>query len=124
MSTRTILIIEGDVATGERLHAELRSVRGWVAAVAPDAATARRLLREIRFDVLVLDGDLPDLGGLELLTLLLSAHDWHEPPVILTSANQDQPGVRAAIASKKVARVLAKPFAIDVLVAAVRDSLA
>lgn len=124
MATRTILIVENDTATGELLRAELKAIRGWVVGIAPDAATARRLLGEHRFDILVIDVDLPDLGGRELLSVLRSTRGWHEPPVILMSGHEDRAGVHAATAHRAVARVLTKPLATDVLIAVIRDALA
>ena len=123
MTARTILVVQADAATGGLLHTELRAIRSWVVAVAPDAATVRRLVREIRFEVLVLDTDLPDEDGLALLTALRSARDWHEPPVIVTSDNPDRPGLATALARKEVAHVLGKPFAVDVLIGTIRGVL-
>ena len=74
------------------LRALLNDVAGWGATVVHDAEAAREVFCHVRLEVLVLDINLPGISGLELLELLLCDPRWNEPPVILLSANANQPG--------------------------------
>ncbi len=117
--TLSILVVEDDAATAELVRALLNDVPGWGATVVHDAAAAREVFRHVRIEVLVLDVNLPGISGIELLALLRRASHWEEPPVILMSANPDQPEVRAAVEQGAAVRFIAKPFDVDELLEAV-----
>jgi len=89
---------------------------GWGATVALDAAAARSTFQQVQIDVLVLDGGLPRISGLELLELLRQEEGWHDQPVILLSAQARQPEVRAAIKDGRVTEALIKPFDVNRLI--------
>src|SRR3712207_8861553 len=59
-----------------------------------------------RSEVLVLDVNLPGISGLELLSILRQDPSWDEPPVILMSANVEQPGILAAVREGLVTKFL------------------
>lgn len=117
--TLSILVVEDDEATAELVRALLDDVPGWGATVVHDAAAAREVFRHVRIEVLVLDVNLPGISGLELLALLRGDTHWHEPPVILMSANPDQPDLRAAVQHDAAVRFIAKPFDVDEFLEAV-----
>ena len=90
-ATLTILVVEDDIATAELLREVLNDVPGWGATVVHDAAAARAVFHHVQVEMLVLDVNLPGITGLELLELLRRDSEWKEPPVVLVSANPDQP---------------------------------
>jgi DNA-binding response OmpR family regulator len=122
-STLSILVVEDDAATAELVRTILNDVSGWGATVVHDAAAAREVFKHVTIEILVLDVNLPGITGLELLELLRRDPAWREPPIILMSANIDQPDIRAALQHDGALRFLRKPFDVDELVAAVRRSV-
>ncbi len=113
--TLSILVVEDDDAVAELVRTLLNQVPGWGATVVHDAAAAREVFRHVRIEVLVVDVNLPGISGLELLDLLRRDPAWDEPPVILMSANPDQPAIQAAL-RRGVVRFIPKPFDVDRLV--------
>ncbi len=121
-STVTILVVDDDQAVAELLRQLLNDVPGWGATVVHDAAAARAVFHHVRVEVLVLDVNLPGIGGRELLELLRRDDAWHDPPIIFISAVPDQPDVRDAVRSDGI-RLIGKPFDVDVLIEAVKDAV-
>jgi CheY-like chemotaxis protein len=120
--TLTILVVEDDEPVAELVRTVLNDVPGWGATVVHDGAAAREVFRHVQVEVLLVDVNLPGLSGLELLTLLRTDPHWQEPPVILVSADPDQPGLLEAVREGQAVRFIAKPFDVDQIVAAVRQA--
>ena len=122
-ATVSILVGEDDVAVAELLRALLNDVPGWGATVVHDAAAARAVFRHVRVEALVVDVNLPGISGLELLQLLRADPGWHDPPVVLVSAEPSQPGIAEALTRGRAVRILAKPFDVDELIQAVHEAV-
>jgi len=118
--TLTALVVEDDPAVAELLRTMLNDVPGWGATVVHDAAAAREVARHVQVDVLVLDLHLPGISGLELISLWRASVAPPLPPVILTTVDPGHEDVRAAAVRGDITAVVAKPFDVDDLVAAVR----
>ena len=118
--TLSILVVEDDVAIAALIRTVLNDEIGWGATVVHSADAARQVLRHVRSEVLVIDVNLPGTSGLELLALLRQDPHWHEAPIILMSANDDQPGIHRAVRDGLVTAFLRKPFDLDQLVAEIR----
>jgi DNA-binding response OmpR family regulator len=114
----SILIVEDDLAVAELLRSLLSGVSGWTTIVAHDAAGAREIFHKAHISALVLDINLPDATGTELLTQLKLDSHWHSPLVILTSANSNQPAIYDAIQHTPHSCFIPKPFDVDEIVAA------
>jgi DNA-binding response OmpR family regulator len=123
-NTVSILVVEDDVAVAELIRAVLNDVQGWGATVVHDAAAAREVFRHVQIEVFVLDVNLPGISGLELLPLLRQDPHWHEPPVILLSADPTQAAITDAIHDHLVTKFLRKPFDIDQLVHEIQVAIA
>ena len=123
-NTLSILVVEDDVAAAELIRAVLNDVPGWGATVVHDAAAAREVFRHVQIEVLVLDVNLPGISGLELLPLLRQDPHWHEPPVILLSADSAQAAITDAIRDHLVTKFLRKPFDVDELVHEIQMAIA
>jgi two-component system, OmpR family, KDP operon response regulator KdpE len=120
----SILVVEDDPAVAELVRTVLERVPDWGATVAHDAAAARRAFEHGRVEVLLLDVNLPDSSGPELLEVLRRAPTWDGPPAILMSADADQPEIGAALRRGAATTFLRKPFEIDRLVEEVRSAAA
>jgi DNA-binding response OmpR family regulator len=122
--TVSILVVEDDVAVAELIRTILNQVPGWGSTVVHDAAAAREVFRHVQIEVLVMDVNLPGISGLELLTLLRQDPHWNESPVLLMSAQVNQPGIAGALREGLVTRFLRKPFDVDELVRQVHAAIA
>jgi CheY-like chemotaxis protein len=122
-ATPSILVVEDDLATAELVRTILNDVPGWGATVVHDAA-AREVFKHVSLEVLVVDVNLPGITGIELLELLRRDPNWHEPPIILMSANANQPDLHDALQYDRALRFIRKPFDVDELVAAVAQAVA
>jgi two-component system phosphate regulon response regulator PhoB len=118
--TLSILVVEDDEAIAELIRTVLNDEIGWGATVVHDADAARQVFRHVRSQILVIDVNLPGTSGLDLLSLLRDDPHWHEPPIILMSANAGQPGIREVVRAGQVTAFLRKPFDLDQLVAEIR----
>jgi CheY-like chemotaxis protein len=122
--TLSILVVEDDEAAAELIRTILNNVVGWGATVVHDASAARAVFRHVEIEVLVLDVNLPGISGLELLALLRQGPHWHEPPVILMSADPNQGAIADAIRNGLVTAFLGKPFDVDQLVHEIQVAVA
>jgi CheY-like chemotaxis protein len=118
--TLSILVVEDDVAVAELIRAVLNDMVGWGATVVHDAAAAREVFRHVQIELLVLDVNLPGISGIELLALLRQDPHWHEPPIILMSADAGQAVIADALRNGGVTSVLSKPFDVDQLIEAIQ----
>ena len=108
----TLLVVEDNLALAQCLCIELET-EGFVAETAADGAQALKRLRQPEaIDVVLLDWDLPDFSGLELLqvmrknnylhpVMMLTAHDGVDHKVLALQSGADD--------------CLAKPFSFDEL---------
>ena len=101
-----ILVIDDD----ERLRTLLKAYltqEGMFAATACDASEARTLLKNLRFDLAILDVMMPGESGLELATFLRQA--MPDVPILMLTARGD-PEDRITGLEAGVDDYLAKPF--------------
>ena len=118
--TLSILVVEDDEAIADLIRTVLNDEVGWGATVVHSADAATQVLRHVRSEVLVIDVNLPGTSGLDLVKLLRQDPRWHEPQIILMSANAGQPGFRDVVRDGLVTAFLRKPFDPDQLVAEIR----
>ena len=109
---QTILVVEDNLALAQCLCIELET-EGFIAETTPEGALAlNRLMQPEPIDLVLLDWDLPDFSGLELLQLvrknnyllpvmMLTAHDGVDHKVLALKSGADD--------------YLAKPFSFDEL---------
>jgi len=122
MSERSIrtLLVDDDPAV-LRLHAAyLRDVAGFelVAAVRTGAEGAR-LAADTSIDLVLLDMNLPDFSGIEVLHRLRLVREWGVDVMVISSA-RDGFTVRQALAAHVVG-YLVKPFTKEAFVARLAD---
>ncbi len=108
--TRSILIVEDEQATRDLMRAQLGT--DFEVRTAGNGEEAVSLLRSRSFDVLLLDMNLPGIGGLEVLDQIRDLEDV--PTVIVVSADSN---VSSAVQALRQGAYdyLVKPFAMDEL---------
>ncbi len=107
---KQILIVEDDTALREGLSSALQSDTTAVYAAA-DLASARRILRERTFDLLLLDCNLPDGSGIELCREVTAVQDV--PVIFLTVRDAEIDEVTAFRAG--ACDYVKKPFSLTIL---------
>jgi len=111
-----VLLVEDEAALADVIDRNLRA-RGHSVALAPTAQAALLNLAAERPDVLLLDVNLPDMTGWEILRRL-SEDDRRHLPVVVISAAPISP---KRIEEFRPARCLMKPFPIDALLRILSD---
>src|SRR5262245_20654052 len=91
---RRILIVEDEPNVRLVFQTALESAR-YTFATAPEGETALRLLKGEPFDLVLLDLQMPVMGGMELLRRLREA--GLDVPVVIVSAHDAAPNVVRAM---------------------------
>jgi len=104
-----VLVVEDQVAVAEFVHDALTEI-GYAVALAATAAEALARLVLDDLDLVLLDLNLPDLPGLELLDRLRA--QWPKVPVVIISGTEDPILAQAALA-RGAADYVTKPFPLD-----------
>jgi two-component system, OmpR family, response regulator len=108
-----ILLIEDEPKVADFVRRGLRA-EGWVIDLAASAEDGLELMRDTRYDVVLLDVLLPGMSGLELCRRLRAAKDW--VPILMLSALSETEhrvdGLRVGADD-----YLPKPFPFDELIA-------
>lgn len=74
------------------------------------------------FDLLVLDLNMPDIGGLEVVEFVRAQDKLAKLPILIVSTRGDE-GSRSAVLGAGASRFLAKPFTPDVMLSEVSGLL-
>ncbi len=106
---RARILVVDDTAPVREIVAEALRVAGHEPETAPDADTALQLGRFVRWDLLVLDVDLPGMSGPELYGHLCRAAAGGPLPVVFISGRPHDLR-RLGLAGSPWVRFLAKPF--------------
>jgi DNA-binding response OmpR family regulator len=86
---RVVLIIEDNTYVASTLERMARRA-GFVVAVDPTGSSALQLARELRPAAVVLDLNLPERDGRDVLADLKRNAETHDIPVLMLSSNEDQ----------------------------------
>ncbi|HYM48635.1 MAG TPA: response regulator [Burkholderiaceae bacterium] len=116
-----ILIIDDAAAVSEVLALKLGR-EGFVTAVARNAQSAGELLERDEFDVVLLDVQLPDGSGFDLLARIRQRHSLLDLPIIMISGFDQTSDVVAALRNG-ANDYITKPFDLGVALARVRTQL-
>ena len=116
----TLLIVEDNLPLAQCLRLELEA-EGFKAVMVPDASTALLQLQAAEpVDLLVVDWDLPDISGLELLRRLRK-HKFQQPILILTG--HDEVDRKVLALESGADDYMVKPFSFDELQARIQALL-
>jgi len=116
----TLLIVEDNLPLAQCLRLELEA-EGFNAVTVPDASTALLQLQAREpVDLLVVDWDLPDISGLELLRRLRK-HKFQQPILMLTG--HDEVDRKVLALESGADDYMVKPFSFDELQARIQALL-
>ena len=108
----TLLVVEDNLALAECLCMELES-EGYVAETTPDGSQALLRLKQVKpVDLVLIDWDLPDFSGLELLKIMRK--DKYLQPVMMLTAH-DGIDYKVLALQSGADDYLAKPFSFNEL---------
>lgn len=116
----TLLLVDDDpsiIQAASRLLSDFGRCR-----FARSAVDALRLLRNEPVDLVLLDAEMPEMGGLEMLGLMQNSSELAEIPVVLLTSHRDEATEEAAFAAGAV-DFLSKPIRPGVLKARVNTQL-
>lgn len=116
-----VLVVEDDSDTALQLKKILERRFNASAKLAPDAKTAREMVRAERFDIITLDYMLPDGRGLDLLQEITSFDDW--PRVIMVTGHGDEETASRSFTSRASGYVVKDARIVDTLPAAVEKAV-
>ena len=119
MVGQSVLAIEQDWRLRKLLRANLEPL-GLEVREAMNQQHGLESLEKGRPDLILLDMDLPNDGGVKMLQALDGRFQGEPVPIVLLSA---EPPARTFLHELQVAGWLLKPFDVSVLVAQVRDLL-
>ena len=119
---RSILVVDDNDANRDVLSRLLKQY-GYTTAVAADGATALAMVGQSRFDLVLLDVEMPALSGLEVLSTLRATYSRSELPVIMVTARSAGEDVVDAL---KIGAndYVTKPIDFQVTLARIETSLA
>lgn len=110
-----ILIIEDDISTNKLV---VRVLKNFSVLSALNAEDGFALAQEYQPDLILLDMNLPDIPGWELVAMMKENEGLYHIPVIAVSVQDDDLYVQRAL-DAGCSEYLRKPFAIDDLRAVV-----
>lgn len=119
MSTQ-ILIVEDDEMLGEMVELILEQA-GYKTTRAKTGAIALEILTNARFDLILLDINMPGMSGLDVLQIVRQRRRLRTP-VLMMTANQSAETVREVMALGGNGYVL-KPFTPQALTGRIRKAL-
>jgi diguanylate cyclase (GGDEF)-like protein/PAS domain S-box-containing protein len=122
MSREIILVVDDNRQIADFLSGTMLPSLGYEVLVARDANTAKKLIKQhnAKFDLMLLDLQLPDLTGLELLRHL-DKDGYHIPTILMTGHGSEQ--VAAEAFRLGVHDYLSKPLDENLLTEAITRSL-
>ena len=96
---RLVLYVEDDRINLVLMEEVFRRLPGWRLEVAEDGSQAVQLLGELRPDLLLIDMNLPDMTGLDLLQALRRDSRLSDIPCVALSADDLPEQVQGALAA-------------------------
>jgi two-component system cell cycle response regulator DivK len=123
MSAAVNLLVVDDDERGRKLAADVLAAQGFVVRQAGTAAEARALLLTHGADLVLLDIQLPDEDGFQIIRWIRQQADWQQLPVIALTASV-MPAYRDRIESSGFTGFISKPLSsVRVFVQTVRSYL-
>jgi sigma-B regulation protein RsbU (phosphoserine phosphatase) len=118
----SVLVVDDNEMNRDMLARRLQR-KGYGVAVAHDGGRALELIRDHRFDLVLLDVMMPGLNGLEVLKIVREAHTATDLPIIMATARGESEDVVKALALGANDYVT-KPLDFPVVLARVQTHLA
>jgi diguanylate cyclase (GGDEF)-like protein/PAS domain S-box-containing protein len=118
----TLLVVDDNEANRDALSRRLR-LQNYAVTSAADGATALELVAESRFDLVLLDVEMPGLSGLDVLARIRQQHTGGLLPVIMVTARSSGDDVVEAL-RKGANDYITKPIDFQVALARIQTQLA
>jgi len=115
-----VLVVDDDVGVRQLVHTLLEKA-GYRPDEAEDAATARGLLADKEYDVILSDIMMPGMSGIELLHIL--HQEMPDVPVILMTGNPNMETATEAIRAGSAVDYLSKPFSTSEIIRTVERAI-
>lgn len=113
---RPVLVVDDDAALTKTLCMALERA-GFQSAVASDGAQAYKMIKDSKYHCMLLDVNMPEISGIELL-MLMQAEGLHVPAIVMASfedfSEKELKGFDNVLA------YMPKPFPLSEMVAAVK----
>ena len=122
MTAGSVLYIEDNAINTTLVERILRARPGVTFGSAPDGRTGLDRAERHRPDLVLLDLDLPDIGGEQVLAALRASATTRDIPVIVLSGDTD-PALHRRVLAGGAGFFLVKPYEIADLLGAVDGSL-
>jgi CheY-like chemotaxis protein len=112
------LVVDDSRAIREAMTSMLGR-EGWIVDVAEDGARALQMTRQLRYDLIVTDLEMPELGGFELIQRLRKDERFAATPIVIITSRANPEhrrrakdlGVRALVAKPITRRKLLEALA-------------
>lgn len=118
-----ILVVDDSKVMREMVVACLRALPGATFGHATTGLEAIEKLSLKRFDIVVLDLNMPDVGGIEVVEFVRSQDQLKKLPIVILTTRGDE-GSRSRALAAGADRFMTKPFTPEAIVGEVRDLLA
>ncbi len=118
-SRSSVLVVDDDEAILQLVNDALQDK--YQVSTAADVLQAADLLQEQHFDLLVLDLNMPVMGGEDLLDIFRVHPGFLGMPIVVISAYHD---LIQRLANAHVQAILPKPFGVEALRRVVADTIA
>jgi two-component system chemotaxis response regulator CheY len=118
-----ILVVDDSKVMRDMIVACLRAVPGTTFTHASSGLEAIERLSLAQFDMMVLDLNMPDIGGIEVLEFVRSQDTLRALPVLIVTTRGDDQS-RERVLQAGATSFLAKPFTPESIIAEVRAILA
>jgi two-component system chemotaxis response regulator CheY len=114
-----VLIIDDSSATRAYIRAALEEMAEMQVSEAASGFDALRVLPRERFDLLVVDINMPNINGLELISFIRRSETHRDTPLLIISTEASERD-RSRAMQLGANAYLAKPFTAEALAEAVR----
>lgn len=118
--TPNILLVDDEPSNLKLLERVLQSGGNYGLAATTDAHKVCELFQQHRFDLIVLDLNMPYLDGFQIMSRLRALAVESLPPILVVTAQHDQ-ACRVRALQEGAADYITKPFHFDELLARVRN---
>jgi two-component system chemotaxis response regulator CheY len=118
----SVLVVDDSKVMRDMIVACLRAIAGTEFVHASSGLEAIERLSLASFDLLVLDLNMPDIGGIEVLEFVRGQDTLKSLPVLIVTTRGDEQS-RERVLQAGATSFLAKPFSPDAIIAEVRAIL-
>lgn len=121
VDTRSILVVDDDEIMRSALKRILEN-EGYKVILAVDGLELSKILETTRFDMILLDVNLPWVDGYELCRLIKDHHALKDVPLVLVSARKSKQDIQAGF-DAGCNDYVTKPFDIDYMTGVINKIL-